>query len=404
MSKAKQQRADLLRQQVIDLNGPGTVLADFQSLLEFIGPEGLRSTSKYHLLPLERLRELDERMRKPLRPRLERPQQRSFPHLNGLYLLLRATQLGVPKGEGKKSGMLVLNPPMHDQWQTLNPTERYFNLLEAWLRLGRAEMLGERGGGWYSMMLGRAMEKWQVIGDRELDLCRDPNRYRYFIHNPLSACTLALFDLFGLVNLQRGEPGEGENWRLQTVARTAFGEALLETILARGVGELLSDEEDRPDFGAWQPHLQEFFPEWRNNLKFPEPEFRDGVYYFKVKLGSPWRRIAIAADCDLEELAGWIITAFEFDGDHLYEFSFPDRDGLTVSVAHPYVDDADMHTDGYSIGYLPLAEGQSMKFTYDYGANWCFDVKLEKVEPPNPRMTKPRIVESHGKAPDEYED
>jgi len=29
-------------------------------------------------------------------------------------------------------------------------------------------------------------------------------------------------------------------------------------------------------------------------------------------------------------------------------------------------------------------------------------VKLEKVEPPNPRITKPRVVESHGKAPKEY--
>ena len=35
-----------------------------------------------------------------------------------------------------------------------------------------------------------------------------------------------------------------------------------------------------------------------------------------------------------------------------------------------------MHTDEYSVGYLPLAEGQSMLFIYDYGANWQFDVKL----------------------------
>ena len=139
-----------------------------------------------------------------------------------------------------------------------------------------------------------------------------------------------------------------------------------------------------PDFGVWQPVLREYFPDWRNNLELPEPEFRDGIYYFKVKLGDPWRRIAIPADHTLEDLAAWIIKAFEFDGDHLYNFTFPERDGSHVSVEHPYVDDAWMHTDEYSVGYLPLEKGRSMEFLYDFGASWKFDVRLEKVEPPDP--------------------
>ena len=137
---------------------------------------------------------------------------------------------------------------------------------------------------------------------------------------------------------------------------------------------------------------------------FPEPEFRDGVYYFKVRLGDVWRRIAISAGADLEELAATILQAFRFDGDHLYSFRFPERDGSQVSVEHPYVEDAWMNTNEYSIGYLPLAEGQSMLYLYDYGANWHFDVKLEKVEPPSPRMKKARVIESHGTAPKEYGD
>jgi len=162
-------------------------------------------------------------------------------------------------------------------------------------------------------------------------------------------------------------------------------------------------EEEPPDFGLWQPLLQEFFPEWRNNLKFPEPEFRDGVYFFKVALGGPWRRIAIPAGCDLEDLAQTILRAFRFDGDHLHAFNVRERDGCTVRVMHPYVDDAEVHTDEYSVGYLPLEEGQAMDFEYDFGASWQFDVKLEKVEPPTGRGGKPRVVESHGKAPKEYE-
>ncbi len=179
---------------------------------------------------------------------------------------------------------------------------------------------------------------------------------------------------------------------------------MVKTILGKPLDLLLplARQEDEPDFGAWQAWFQECFPEWRNNLAFPEPEQRDGVFVFKAKLGSVWRRIAIPAECNLEDLARAILHAFKFDGDHLYDFRFPDRDGSQVQVVCPYIDDAEAWTDDYSIGCLPLAEGQSMEFEYDYGTGWRFDVKLEKVAPPNRRTKKPRLVASQGKPPKEY--
>jgi hypothetical protein len=158
-----------------------------------------------------------------------------------------------------------------------------------------------------------------------------------------------------------------------------------------------------PAFGAWQPRFQEYFPEWRNNLKLSEQEFRDGAYFFKVSLGDVWRRIAISAKSDLEEFAQSIIRAFEFDGDHLYRFDLRHRDGSRLAVDHPYTEDAKFHTDKFSIGYLPLAERESMGFHYDYGEKWWFDVKLEKVDPPSDTINEPKIVESHGAPPQEYD-
>ena len=210
---SRNRNVQVLYRQRIDAGCPGSILRNFETLLEFIGADGVRAAGKYHFLPIERLGELDAKMTNPLRPRLKRPQQRSFPHIDGLYLLLRATRLGVPKGMGKKTGMLVLDPAMLDQWRTMNATEHYFN-----------------------------------------------------------------------------------------------------------------------------------------------------------------------------------------------DFSFPGQDGSQVRVVCPYIDDAEAWTDDYSIGNLPLAEGQSMEFSYDYGTDWRFDVKLEKAAPPNPRMKKPRLVESHGKPPKEYGD
>ena len=67
---------------------------------------------------------------------------------------------------------------------------------------------------------------------------------------------------------------------------------------------------------------------------------------------------------------------------YLYDFSFPGWDGSQVRAVCPYIEDAEAWTDDYSIGYLPLAEGQSMEFNYDYGTGWRVDVALEKVARP----------------------
>jgi hypothetical protein len=402
MPTSQRSNAQVFRQQQIDLEHPGTILRDFETLLDSFGTEGLPAPGKHYLLPQDVLVELDARMAKPLRLRMKRPQQRSYPHLNGLYLLLRATQLAVPKGTGKTSGRLVLDPAVLDAWRSLNSTEQYFNLLEAWLLRGRESMLGEREGGSLSGEMARhTIDVWNRIGEKGVQVRKE--RFDVF-YGVTARCMLALLELFGLADVNHGEPAEGESWQILAARRTPFGEAIFDTVLTlqQVLSWTLDSRDDQPDFGIWQPILQEHFPDWRGNLRLPEPEFRDGVYYFKVKLGSPWRRIAISAYNTLDNLAWAIIEAYRFDGDHLYKFDFRQRDGSHAEVTHSYVEDAKLHTNDYSIGDLPLEEGQSMEFLYDFGTSWRFDVKLEKVEPPNPRITKPRVVESHGKAPKEY--
>lgn len=43
-----------------------------------------------------------------------------------------------------------------------------------------------------------------------------------------------------------------------------------------------------------------------------------------------------------------------------------------------------------------------MRFTFDYGDNWQFEVRLEKVEAEPCRLRRPEVVESAGKAPEQY--
>lgn len=53
--------------------------------------------------------ELNERMSRPVVHRLKRPQQRSFPHLHGLLLILRASGLGISQRK-PPSRRLTIDP------------------------------------------------------------------------------------------------------------------------------------------------------------------------------------------------------------------------------------------------------------------------------------------------------
>jgi len=134
----------VLRNTQIDASHPGSLLHDFEVLLQYVQETNTRLTGT-HLPPLKALRPLNERMSRPIEHGLTRPQQKSFPHINGLYLLLRASGLTTIDARGK-TARLHLDEAMHTQWQALNPTERYFTLLETWVLRGDPAIIGEREG------------------------------------------------------------------------------------------------------------------------------------------------------------------------------------------------------------------------------------------------------------------
>jgi hypothetical protein len=408
---AEQERC--LREQTITAEQPGTVLHDFRVLLDFLGNDGVEAAGKYNLLPIKIIGDLDSRLRRPLRLELtmKRPQIRSHPYLHGLNLLLRASALSRVEGTRDKA-RLVLVPEMMVQWDRLNPTEQYFNLLEAWLRYGRPEMVGERESS-FGEMLEDCLVTWRHIpteGQR-FDIKKPQDVYLYGIRRDFYK--LALMDLFGLVGVKH-PPRPPVPWVPAGVERVAFGDAVFTLLASRSlsdwdeafeqdVGE--DEDEEEPDeslFGAWQPTFQPYFPEWRENLQLPEPEPREGTFVFRVSLGKGvWRRIAMPAGKSLETLASWILRSVRFDSDHLYEFICRNQLGATVRIVHAAMDEGPW-TDQVTIGELPLEPGQSMVFHFDFGDDWRFDVELERIEPPEAKMKAPAIMEKHGKSPTQY--
>jgi hypothetical protein len=392
----------ILHNQVIDEAGPGTVLDDFEVLLRFIGPEGIVVGGKNDLLPMKVLPQLNAQLTHPIEIGLKRPQQKSYPHINSLYLLLRATGLAYLE-RTRISGVLRLDDAVLQSWRNLNPTERYFTILEAWLLRSRSEVLGERDG-WLDLPMLKWADFFRKVPARGLTIAGNKDQELLIGYSP-GLYTVALLELFGFIAVQASKPEAGKGWRIAWVRRTSFGDAMLQLLS----GLLLSDEffarydsEPGVAFGELQTTVQPFFPEWRQNLTLLELAFQDGVYIFKVSLGSRvWRRIALSGRDDFEDLSSAILQAFDFDNDHLYRFTYKNRFGVPVGINHPYMDEPPF-TSEVQVGEIGIKPGTTMTYLFDFGDHWEFELALEGIEPVAPKFGSPRILETRGEAPKQY--
>jgi hypothetical protein len=60
-------------------------------------------------------------------------------------------------------------------------------------------------------------------------------------------------------------------------------------------------------------------------------------------------------------------------------------------------------TDKVTVQEVPLRPGRSMIFFFDFGDCWEFEVLLEKIDPVDPTLNEPKILEQHGESPEQYE-
>lgn len=396
-----------LREQRITETEPGTIVRDFNTLLDFIASHNVAAVGKNQLLPMDALSPLNSLMARPIEIRLKRPMQKSYPNLQGLHLIARAS--GLMRVEPlNKGALLALDGPAMASWTGLSPTEQYFALLEAWWLRATPEIIGERSG-FGDVFHIQVLMLWERIPDKGLKIDKEEARSLPYwgLHN------IALLDMFGLWRVEHGEAQEDKGWMIAEIRRTRFGDALRYLMMQgftfdRVMDIVLGEDEStkRPGgvtvFDNYRELMAPYFPEWRNSLTLPpSDEYHDGVFTFKVSLGKVWRRIAIPANLTLAALNDAIQSAFSFDNDHLHCFKHKDRLGREVSVNHFYMDEPP-YSNKVRIGETPLRPGEAMEYIFDFGDNWRFDVLLEAIDPPKPEMKKAEIIESHGKAPKQY--
>jgi hypothetical protein len=392
----------VLQELTIHESSPGTILRDFETLLDYLR-EGDFLITGAHQLPLRVLSEINAHLTHPIQLGLKRPQQKSYPHIHGLYLLVRTSGLTYVGGTGKKP-LLHVDEVAYRVWASLNPTERYGILLEAWLLRGKSEIIGEPGvrllmipenfREWVDFFFQVPDEGLQVAGNSDAE---DWLRYTPGWHN------LGLLELFGLISVQHGSPEAGKGWRIKCIFRTQLGNALLALLHSEFFGDfdnILELKEEGVPFGVLKPVLQPYLSEWKKDLSVPEWTFREGTHIFKVSLGRIWRRIAVPARQTVDRLAHTILNAFEFDHDHLYRFLYENRFGALEGINHPYMDEG-LLTSEVLVGDVPLRVGQTMVFLFDFGDQWEFDVTLEQVDR-DMVSTGSFIIETHGEPPEQY--
>ncbi|MEO1070223.1 MAG: hypothetical protein AAFW95_14085, partial [Cyanobacteria bacterium J06638_6] len=370
----------VLREQPITETTPGTILHDFQTALDLIATQGVPVSGKLQHLSLKVLADFNQRLSNPIQIDLKRPQQKSYPNLHGLYLLLRATGITDIVAEGKQL-RLVLNAEVYDSWQQLNPAEKYFSLLEVWFIRSHPEMLGEEHSG--PLMVGdRCLQCWPQLTQKATVTLADYNAQNTFVYYP-GLENLTLMAMFGFITITPGNPDPGKGWRFKKVKAEPWGKALM-TVLHNAYRtadyEWPGMLDPTQPLGDLQPVLQVYFPDWRQSLLVPGVEFHSERHIFKVSLGKAWRRIAMVSEATLADFSRLILDSVDFDHDHLDQFTYKTPTGRVMRVTHPYAD-GDLATDEVKIGSLPLQVGGTMEYLFDFGDCWEFQVVLEGLEP-----------------------
>ena len=134
---------------------------------------------------------------------------------------------------------------------------------------------------------------------------------------------------------------------------------------------------------------------------------------FRVSLHrrkSIWRDIELRSKDTLYTLAGFAISAFNFDLDHAFGF-YPTSSQNMYRAMPRYELFADMGkpTEPGIPGVKTTAidavfpqVGHRMTLLFDYGDEWLFNVELTAKSQTEPRARYPRLLRQAGKAPQQY--
>lgn len=127
----------------------------------------------------------------------------------------------------------------------------------------------------------------------------------------------------------------------------------------------------------------------------------DSIYQFKISLNhiqpSIWRRIQVPSNYSFWDLHVAIQDAMGWSDSHLHEFDVP-RSGSKKTERIGIPDDEAWQGENALPGWEHLVkdylikEGQTIRYTYDFGDDWQHKITLEKILPVESNTTYPVCI------------
>ena len=113
------------------------------------------------------------------------------------------------------------------------------------------------------------------------------------------------------------------------------------------------------------------------------------------------RRLMVPLDLRLDRLHLVLQAALGWTNTHLWEFRARD---IGWGIPDPEWDRGSGPLDARKITLLKVVEdtgAKTLTYLYDFGDGWEHTVKIERIEPPQPAVSYPVLIEALGRCPPE---
>jgi len=371
-----------------------TIVENINRVIVYIQNNSILATkNKYHFAT-KSIKELNDILVNPINIISTRPVQKTYPNVNGIYLLLRS--MGILRFEASKKDIVMkIDEELFKNWKNLNKTEQYFTLLELWLIHSSPKDVIEAFHEIPFVALNIFFrENTASTLKKTIELIDLSSEYY----------SVALYEMFGFIEIEADEPIKKNKWNITQIRVKPLIKNILPLISVNKI-DLLSLIFSKPKLGFFQNRVQQHYQEYKNKFKYPKEIINTGTYRLKISLYKAYRMIEINSNMSFDYLADAILEQFDFDNDHLYAFNFIDRFGKKTDISHSSLDanDNNLCADDYYLKNLPLGKFENFQFIYDFGNSWKFDILIENID--NSReIDSVKLIKSHGEAPEQYQD
>lgn len=374
------------------LEGNETIVENINRVIAHIRNNTILATKNKYYFATKNIKELNEILVNPINIISTRPVQKTYPNVNGIYLLLRS--MGILRFEASKKDIVMkIDEELFKNWKNLNETEQYFTLLELWLIHSSPKDVIEAFHEIPFVALNIFFrENTAPTLKKTIELIDFSSEYY----------SVALYEMFGFIEIQEAEPIKKNKWNIIQIRVKPLIKNIL-PLITIDKKDLLSFIFSKPELGYFQNKVQSHNKDYKNRLKYPKKITNTGTYRLKISLYKAYRTIEINSNSTLDDLADAILEQFDFDNDHLYEFRFKNRFGKKINISDASFDESGENIADYYLKDLPLGKFESFKFIFDFGDNWEFDILIENID--NSReIDSVKLIKSHGKAPEQYPD